>query len=128
MPMTMDEVKPLAAAASLAAGPSLACDLSWIVSAAARPSWRSKYPLLSEMFKGREELADRVKDFWTDNRPETCFSEMQVLAHHAGVIGTTNPARLWRALDEAVMTIPLNLGLESETPEDRDVIINRLQQ
>jgi DNA-binding transcriptional ArsR family regulator len=124
----MDEVKPLTATPSLSAGPSLPCDLSWLLSVAARPSWRSKYPLLTEMFNGREELAERVKDFWADHRAETCFAEMQVLAQHAGAIATTEPEFLWRALAEAVTSVPLDQALESETFEDRAVIISRLRQ
>jgi ArsR family transcriptional regulator len=80
------------------------------------------------MFLGREELAERVSDFWTDGRPETCFTEMQALAHHAGAITETDPARLWPALEAATASVPLDLGLESENPEDRDLILRRLEK
>jgi len=127
--MTSDEFEaPPATAPTLMAAPSLACDLSWILSVAVRPSWRPKYPLLTEMFAGREELAERVRSFWSDQKPETCFTEMQVLAHHAGALGETSPAALWSALEGAVATVPTELGLESETAEERDIFINRLQQ
>jgi hypothetical protein len=46
------------------ASPSLASDLSWLLSVAARPSMQARYPQLAEMFNGREDLADRVRDFW----------------------------------------------------------------
>ena len=63
MPMTMDieEVAP-ASLRNYQSGPSLACDLIWIMSVAVRPSWQSKYPMLTAMFEGRPalELVDRL--------------------------------------------------------------------
>jgi DNA-binding transcriptional ArsR family regulator len=116
------------AARNVRAAPSLACDLSWLLSVAARPSWRHKYPMLSETFDGREEVAERVRDFWSDQMPETCFTEMQMLAHHAGAIETTSAGELWLALSDAVATVPLDLALESELPEDREIFLDRLRQ
>jgi DNA-binding transcriptional ArsR family regulator len=126
--MTLNEVSVSPVTRDLRAAPSLACDLSWIISVATRPSWRSKYPMLSEMFDGREELAERVRDFWSDQMVETCFTEMQVLAHHGGAIGETSPEGLWRALEQAVRTVPLDLALESEQAVDRDIFLDRLRR
>jgi DNA-binding transcriptional ArsR family regulator len=109
-------------------GPSLACDLVWIMSVAVRPTWASKYPMLTAMFSGREELAERVRAFWPDSRPEICFTEMQILAHHAGMLTETSPERLWAGVEAAAATISGDLALESETPEDREVFLDRLEQ
>ena len=66
------------------AAASLVSDLSWLLHVAARPSMQARYPKLAEMFKGREDLADRVRNFWNDcSAEESCFTEMQVLAQHA---------------------------------------------
>ena len=46
---------------TVSAGPSLATDLSWLLSVAARPSMQARYPNLAEMFKGREDLAGEVE-------------------------------------------------------------------
>ena len=54
---------------------------------------QARYPQLAEMFNGREDLADRVRNFWRDDPDETCFTEMQVLAHHAGALGETDRRR-----------------------------------
>jgi DNA-binding transcriptional ArsR family regulator len=110
---------------SVTAAPSLACDLSWLLSVAARPSMRARYPQLAEMFSGREDLADRVRDFWRDDSDETCFTEMQVLAHHAGALRETDPDALWRAIEAAVATVPLDLEIPSESPGDRDTFRER---
>ena len=108
MPMFTDETVPQSQR-SVTATPSLACDLSWLLSVAARPSMQARYPQLAEMFNGREDLADRVRNFWGDGSDETCFTEMQVLAHHAGALGETDPDALWRAIEAAVATVPLDL-------------------
>ncbi len=111
---------------AVSATPSLATDLSWLLSVAARPSMQARYPKLAEMFTGREDLADRVRDFW-DGSEETCFTEMQVLAQHAGAVATTDPEELWSAIEHAVATVPLDLSMPSETPEEREIYLSRFR-
>jgi ArsR family transcriptional regulator len=105
--------------------PSLACDLSWVLSVAAKPSCDVN-ELRSQSFDGREELKERVRAFWADGPVDTCFTEMQVLAHHGGAICETQPEALWAAIAAAVATCPLDLGLESESPSDRQRFLNRI--
>ncbi len=112
----------------MSAAPSLVTDLSWLLSVAARPSMQARYPKLAEIFKGREDLADRVRTFWDDRSEETCFSEMQVLAQHAGAIRATEPDELWSAMEAAVATVPLDLAMPSESPEDREIFLARFRR
>src|ERR1700689_1248079 len=126
MPMLTEEstgtrTKVVTAAASLVS------DLSWLLHVAARPSMQARYPKLAEMFKGREDLADRVRNFWNDcSAEESCFTEMQLLAQHADAVGVTDPDVLWSALEEAVTTGPLDLEMPSEAPDDRRIYLDRL--
>jgi len=113
---------------TVSASPSLATDLSWLLSVAARPSMQARYPNLAEMFKGREDLADRVRGFWGDSSEGMCFTEMQVLVQHAGAVRATDPDAVWAAIEDAVGTIPLDLAMPSESPEDRDVFIDRFRR
>jgi DNA-binding transcriptional ArsR family regulator len=108
--------------------PSLACDLCWVTSVARKPTNEKKHQLRAEIYNGREELAERVRTFWNDSATDSCFTEMQALAHYAGAITETSPAALWAAMEEAVHTVPLDLGLESEYPEDRERFLHRLAQ
>src|ERR1700722_18510440 len=110
---------------AVTATPSLVTDLSWLLSVAARPSMQARYPKLAEMFKGREDLADRVRTFWDDTAEEMCFTEMQVLAEHAGVLSSTDPDDLWAGIESAVATIALDLPMPSESPEDRELFLDR---
>jgi ArsR family transcriptional regulator, cadmium/lead-responsive transcriptional repressor len=113
---------------SVSAAPSLASDLSWLLSVAARPSMQARYPQLAEMFNGRELLADSIRAFWGDRDDETCFEEMQILANHAGATTETNPDALWRAIERAVRTVPLDLEMPSEDPQDRAMYIERFRR
>jgi DNA-binding transcriptional ArsR family regulator len=115
--------QPVTAAASLVS------DLSWLLHVAARPSMQARHPKLAEMFKGREDLADRVRTFWNDcSEEDACFTEMQVLAQHADAVTVTDPDVLWPALEEAVTTVPLDLEMPSESPEDRALYLDRLRR
>ena len=120
---TGPRAKPVTAAASLVS------DLSWLLHVAARPSMQARYPKLAEMFKGREDLADRVRNFWKDcSAEESCFTEMQVLAQRAEAVSATDPDVLWSAIEKAVATVPLDLEMPSETPEDRRIYLDRLRR
>ncbi len=110
------------------ASPSLACDLSWLLSVAARPSMQARYPQLAEMFNGREHLADCVRGFWGEGSEETCFTEMQILANHAGALAETDPDVLWQALETAVGTVPLDLEMPSEIAEERATYLDRFRR
>jgi DNA-binding transcriptional ArsR family regulator len=112
----------------VSATPSLATDLSWLLSVAARPSMQARYPKLAEMFKGREDLADRVRSFWNDCAEEICFSEMQLLAVHGGVISATDPTEVWAGIERAVATISGDLLMPSESPEDREIFLDRFRR
>jgi ArsR family transcriptional regulator, cadmium/lead-responsive transcriptional repressor len=124
--MFMEEPSPRAPW-SVSATPSLACDLSWLLHVAARPTMQARYPQLAEMFTGREDLADRVRRFWGDGPEECSFTEMQVLAHHGGALTTTDPEALWTAIERAVATVPLDLDLPSESPEERATYLERFR-
>ena len=49
---------------------------------------------------------------------------MQVLAQHAGAVATTDPEELWSAIEHAVATVPLDLSMPSETPEEREIYLS----
>ena len=113
----------------MSASPSLVTDLSWLLSVAARPPCRPGIPKLAEMFKGREDLADRVRTFWDDGSEEMCFSEMQVLAQHGGASCATDPeASCGPAIEAAVATVPLDLAMPSESPEEREIFLDRFRR
>jgi DNA-binding transcriptional ArsR family regulator len=124
----MDETTSRAPSRTFLSGPSLVCDLTWVLSLAFRPDWRENHPLAAAILGRREDLVDRISTFWADAGPGVCFTEAQILAHHGGALGETSPAALWAALEAAVSTVPTDLPLQSESAEDRSIFLRRLEQ
>jgi ArsR family transcriptional regulator, arsenate/arsenite/antimonite-responsive transcriptional repressor len=108
--------------------PSLACDLTWILWVALKAQSPDNHPLAAELLGGRQDLIERIRAFWADDGPGVCFTELQILAHHAGALGESSPGQLWAALEGAIPTVRTDLGLESESPEDRAVFRHRLER
>lgn len=80
------------------------------------------------VFDDRPELAERVRTFWGDTDGETSFTEMHVLAYYSGALYATDPAVLWRALEEAVPSVPVDLDLQSESAEDVVLFSDRFRR
>jgi DNA-binding transcriptional ArsR family regulator len=125
--MLTDETVARLRQPSVISSASMATDLSWLLSVAARPSMQAKYPKLAEMFDGREDLAERIRNFWDDGSEEMCFTEMQVLVHHGGATCATDPEVVWQAIERAVATVPLDLDMPSESPEELATIVARFR-
>jgi len=125
--MTLDDAGMRTGNQVFLSAPSLACDLSWVISVATQPAWRPNFPLIAELFDEHPELAERVCAFWPED-PLVCFTEMLALADHAGVLGETLPEALWPALEAAIDTVPTDIPLESESPEERAIFWRRLAQ
>jgi DNA-binding transcriptional ArsR family regulator len=89
---------------------------------------QARYPVVAEIFDGKEELANRVREFWDDGSDESCFAEMQILAHHAGAFSETDAEAFWRAIERAAATVPLDLDLPSESFEDLEVYRGRFRR
>lgn len=122
-----DEAAPTGPQATFLTAPSLSCDLGWVIHVAQQPAWRPKFPLVAEVLNAREDLVERIVGFWP-GEPDVCFTEMHVLAHHAGILGETSSDAFWAALEGAVATVPTDIALESESPEERAIFLRRLEQ
>jgi DNA-binding transcriptional ArsR family regulator len=112
----------------VSATPSVATDLSWLLCGAAKQSMRDRYPQLAAIFSGREDLSERVRTFWGDGAEETGFTEMHLLSHYAGALYETDADALWRALERGVATVPLELDVPSESPEEIAVYRERFRR
>src|SRR5579875_2293441 len=127
MPMTMETASPSPGTEMYLSAPSLACDLSWVMSVGLRPDWRPNFPTLDELFAARTDLVDRLRSFWPED-PAIRFTEMLLLADHVGALGETSPEALGTALRDAVPTVATDIPLESESPEERIVFLSRLER
>jgi DNA-binding transcriptional ArsR family regulator len=107
---------------------SMATDLSWLLCGAAKQSMRDRYPQLAAIFSGREDLSERVRTFWGDGAEEVGFTEMHILSHYAGALYERDADALWRALERGVDTVPLELDVASEAPEEIAVYRERFRR
>lgn len=105
-------------------GPSLPLELDWAVHAASSPDLRAAHSELARLYAEQPGLAERLQGFWGDGI--TCRPELDVLAHHAGVLETTSFSALRAAIEATIATLPADLPLTSETPDDREAILARL--
>jgi ArsR family transcriptional regulator, arsenate/arsenite/antimonite-responsive transcriptional repressor len=126
--MTSNEREVPFSSRSMQTSPSLVCDLCWTISDFGVPTKAERHPILSAIVADREDLTERVQTFWADEQTEACFTEMLVLAHHAGALTESSPALLFSAIGKAVRTVPTDLELASETPEDRVIFLSRLRR
>jgi DNA-binding transcriptional ArsR family regulator len=106
----------------------MATDLSWLLCGAAKQSMRDRYPQLAAIFSGREDLSERVRTFWGDGAEEVGFTEMHILSHYAGALYLRDADALWRALERGVATVPLELDVASESPEEIAVYRDRFRR
>jgi DNA-binding transcriptional ArsR family regulator len=107
-------------------GPSMMLDLSWCAHGAFSDRLREAHPILDTVYGQDDGLRDRVQNFWPDG--VNYFAEAEVLAYLADALEVTDFSDLRARLDTALATVPLDLALESETPDDRRRILDRLAQ
>jgi DNA-binding transcriptional ArsR family regulator len=53
---------------------------------------------------------------------------MQVLVQHAGALRSTDPDEVWAAIEQAAATVPLDLAMPSESPEERAIYLDRFRR
>jgi len=111
--------------------PSIAVEIQWALAAAARLEYRQDHAAQARLYDQSPGLADRVLAFWSE--PDTAvscggFPELVVLAQHGGLLFTTDADLLISRLEALAETVPVDLTLTSETPEEREAILTRLRR
>ncbi len=111
------------------AEPSLAVDLSWALHAAFHPAHRGRHQALGALYQEHPSLATRIAEFWSGDATTAgpdCMAELEILTWHAGALAVTDLAELLAALEAAAPSVPTELRLRSESPEDRAAFCRRL--
>ncbi|MGA3215330.1 MAG: metalloregulator ArsR/SmtB family transcription factor [Acidimicrobiales bacterium] len=111
---------------TLAIGPSIAVELSWVLLAAQRRQLRGEHPVLEAVYLGPHRLEERVSLFWGDEVAD--FGEQLILADEAGVIGSVDIDELLAGIAQAAVSRPRKLRLASEDEADRAVFGQRLDR
>jgi DNA-binding transcriptional ArsR family regulator len=124
--MQLVEAPTRATEATIAIGPSLAVELSWVLLAAHRDQLRDRHRCLQALYGGPGAMEGRVLSFWRDGVAD--FGEELVLADRAGLIATTGIDELLAGIASAAAHGPRELRLASEDSSDRAVFLNRLER
>ena len=106
---------------------SVPVELGWALAAAERSDY---HPALAAVYDSNPDLHRRVCSFWDGDEAIRAagFFELLALAHHGGLLFTTDAALLLGRLDELCATSPAQLRLASETDADHDAILARLAE
>jgi|GEM_PF-651821 len=134
MPILEDE--PRALLPEVAVRPSAALELEWVLHSAVRPDFRRDHPSLRLLLdEDRPDLREAVATMWAGEEPEdgapAAFTELVLLAHHAGLLFDPEAGSLLDALPEACRTVPSGAAdwpLEAETERDRRTALHRLSR
>ncbi len=97
------------------------------------PDWLDDHPTLGRIWARNPELAEELRTLWPPELATECggFLELIVLAHHAGILSSTDGPGLVEAIAGAIATVPNDtrrLSLRSETDQDRRAVVSRLAQ
>lgn len=130
MPVATETPREPHAPPATAAG-SLAVELEWAMASPLHPDWLEDHPTLGAIYEQNPGLDCELRDLWPTELTLSCsgFLELIVLAHHAGLVTSTDAPTLLDALPEAAAGVPADvkaLPLRSESPEDRRVVLTRL--
>jgi DNA-binding transcriptional ArsR family regulator len=113
--------------------PSVAVEIEWALASADREDYRSDHAGLDAVYGSHPDLQRRVQSFWIADEAMTLgnhFLELMVLAHHGGLLCSTDADELLNRLDDLAATLPppteAGLPLLSELEEDRLAIRLRL--
>lgn len=106
---------------------SIAVEIDWALSAAHRSS-KSTPSVLEALYRDDPDLAHRVRTLWGPGETLTYpgYLELSVLAWAGGLLFSLDAEEFLSRLGELARSLPEDLPLESEKPEDRMALLRRL--
>jgi DNA-binding transcriptional ArsR family regulator len=130
MPLIHADV-PSSRAPHVAVSASVAVEIEWALASGERQDFRRDHPALEAVYGSRLDLEGRVRSFWGPGESVSCggFLELMVLAHHGGLLFSTDAEALLDGLEALCAATSASIGdlpLLSETPDDRAAVLLRL--
>jgi ArsR family transcriptional regulator, cadmium/lead-responsive transcriptional repressor len=113
--------------------PSVAIEIEWALASGEREDYRRDHPVLGGVYDSHPDLRARVESMWGPGEEMSCggFMELMVLAHDGGLLFSTDAEELLDRLGPLAAASPVRPGglpMLSETAEDREVILLRLER
>ena len=110
---------------------SVAIELEWALASGEREDFRRDHPVLDTVYRQTPDLREQVQAMWGPAEAMSCggFMELMVLAHHGGLLLSTDADGLLARLAELCASAPIDaeeLPLRSETATDRAAVVRRL--
>jgi DNA-binding transcriptional ArsR family regulator len=111
---------------------SAAIEIEWALASGEKDDFRRDHPGLDAVYAGHPSLETRVRSLWGPDELITGdghFLELMVLAHHGGLLFSTDADALIDQLDALCTTVRMtaaDLPLFSETEESRAAVLARL--
>jgi DNA-binding transcriptional ArsR family regulator len=110
---------------------SVAIEIEWALASGERDDFQRDHPTIGAVYERHSDLRDRVRAMWGPGERMSCggYLELMVIAHHGGLLFSTDADALLDQLDELCRTVPASsddLPLLSETAEDRASVVHRL--
>jgi len=111
--------------------PSVAIEIEWALASGERADYRLEHPTLAAIYERHPDLLARVQSIWAPGEAMSCggFLELMVLAHHGGLLFSTDADLLLDRLEALCANgpeVPGDLSLTLETPDDRAAVLLRV--
>ena len=131
MPLVDEDLLPPLRAPRVSVEASVAVEIEWALASSQRPDFLVDHPALDAVYARHPDLIDRVRSMWGPDEAMSCgcFLELLVLAHHGGLLFSTDAETLLARLDELCRDPavgPDTYPLHSETDDDRAAVWRRL--
>ncbi|MHB1497627.1 MAG: ArsR/SmtB family transcription factor [Acidimicrobiales bacterium] len=129
MPLIAEDGTDRRGPRTLVAG-SIAVELDWAFGLPSRPAAMRDHPSLERAYAASPGLARRIESFWGPEEATAWGSsiELQILAHHAGVLFSLDPKELIGQLEAICADAPTDPRLASEPAPDRAALLARLRR
>jgi DNA-binding transcriptional ArsR family regulator len=126
-----DDVPAPSTGVEVAVEASAAIELEWVLGSALNRRWRADHPTLDLVYAAAPGIEEAIDGLWGPEEELTCggFTELFLLAHHAGVMFGTDGDALVDALEQTAASLTLDEArpsLDSENDEDRRIVHRRL--
>jgi DNA-binding transcriptional ArsR family regulator len=132
MPLVHTDL-PASRAVRVSVQPSVAIEIEWALASGENREFRRDSPVLLAVYERHPELQSRVRNMWGPEEAMSCggFMELMVLAHHGGLLFSTDGDAVVERLGDLCLTAPAStddLPLLSETESDARAVRLRLSR
>src|SRR5208282_5333172 len=111
MPLIHDDL-PVSRVPRVTVSASVAIEIEWALASGEREDFRRDHAALEAVYGGHPDLEGRVRSMWGPDEAMSCggFLELMVLAHHGGLLVSTDADALLEGLDGLCVTTAAALG------------------